>query len=356
MTKLSIDQKLLNGMLDSFNEGVIMLNPYGEVEYYNATIEKVLGIVPDKEFIQKYFPSSPTNVLSVTHMHFMYTHPYTETDLSIDTRVVPFNGSEQEIYYLIYLQDVSALRKEQRQIKVLEDAMKQWQTKCTRLLDDIESLRFALSHGLSAPLRHINGYAGFALEDTDGRPSEEQVKYLERIVGSSVKIKGLVRNLLDYIKISKAEVHLQPLDIRLLIKDCLNNLERYHTVKVTVEYDLEVNTLHADEELLKTALQELLDNARVAVKSVINPQIAIRAYQVHSFIYLEIQDNGVGYNPKYSDNLFKVFHKLHAIEIFPGNGIGLAMVQRIVEIMDGKVHAEALTSPIGAKFTLQLPV
>jgi signal transduction histidine kinase len=124
-------------------------------------------------------------------------------------------------------------------------------------------------------------------------------------------------------------------------------------VRITVEVDdLEV---HADPDGLAIVLRNLIDNAMKFSQYVPQPEIGIRAHAAEGFCVLAVKDNGIGFDMKFYHKIFEIFHRLHRVEDYPGTGIGLAMVQKAMERMGGKVWAESHPGA-GATFYLQLPL
>jgi PAS domain S-box-containing protein len=219
---------------------------------------------------------------------------------------------------------------------------------------ELENFCYSVSHDLRAPLRGIDGYSRLLLEDHHDSLSEEGRGFLMNVRAATKNMSSLIEDLLAYSKLERRK--LSTMAIR-LSSFLANMLELYkgemEKVRITVEVDdLEV---HADPDGLAIVLRNLIDNAVKFSQYVPQPEIGIRAHAAGNFCVLAVKDNGIGFDMKFYHKIFEIFHRLHRVEDYPGTGIGLAMVQKAMERMGGKVWAESHPGA-GATFYLQLPL
>jgi PAS domain S-box-containing protein len=223
-----------------------------------------------------------------------------------------------------------------------------------RSSQSLDSFIYSLSHDLRAPLRALSGYSGALLEEYGVVLGEEGRGYAERIVAVSGQMAQLIDYLLQLSRISRAELHLQPVDLGAEAAQIAEELQRQDPQRrVSFAIDKPVQVL-ADRRLIHTVLQNLLDNAWKFTSGRDDASIEFRtAPSGEAAVCCYVRDNGAGFDPAYADKLFQPFQRLHAAREFPGTGTGLASVRQIVERHGGRVWAEG-TIGSGATFYFTL--
>jgi signal transduction histidine kinase len=219
---------------------------------------------------------------------------------------------------------------------------------------DLESFIYSVAHDLRAPLRALSGYSELLLEEYGGVLNEEGRGYAERIVAVSEQMGLQIDYLLQFSRISGAELHLRPVDLggeAARIAEEIQRREPLRPVRFTIQQQVQVR---ADRGLILTVLQNLLDNAwkftsgrddaSIEFGTVPSSDAAVCCY---------VRDNGVGFDQAHAGRLFEPFQRLHAARDFPGTGTGLASVRLIVERHGGHAWAEG-TVGAGATFYFTL--
>ena len=218
----------------------------------------------------------------------------------------------------------------------------------------LESFIYTVSHDLRAPLRSLSGYSELLLEEYGGVLGEEGRGYAERIVAVSEHMGQLIDYLLQYSRVSRAELHLQPVDLgeeAVLIAEEIRRRDPLRRTCFTIAKP--VRAL-ADRRLIRTVLQNLLDNAWKFTFGRDDTSIEFgTAPSGYATVCCYVRDNGVGFDPAYEGKLFQPFQRLHAARDFPGTGTGLASVRQIVERHGGHVWAEGAVGA-GATFYFTL--
>jgi len=225
-----------------------------------------------------------------------------------------------------------------------------------RSSQSLESFIYSVSHDLRAPLRALSGYSGALLEDYGGILGEEGRGYAVRIVAASEQMTQLIDYLLQLSRLSRAELHLQPVDLggeAARIAEELQQGEPRRHVCFTIEKPV---LALADRRLIRTVLQNLLDNAWKFTSGRDDASIEFgTAPSRDATVCCYVRDNGAGFDPAYAGKLFQPFQRLHAARDFPstGTGTGLASVRQIVERHGGRVWAEGAVGA-GATFYFTL--
>lgn len=205
---------------------------------------------------------------------------------------------------------------------------------------ELESFSYTVSHDLRAPLRAIDGFAKILEKKFNSEIGEEGVKYLNIIIHSISKMGELIDDLLAYSRMSRAESNMTELDLNSLVKEVYSELigDKVDNFKFTLE---DLPPVTGDRGMLKHVIINLVDNAIKFSSNEPAPQINVGAKSVDNKTTFYVQDNGVGFDEKYAHNLFGIFQRLHSEEEFPGTGVGLAIVQRIIHRHNGTIWAES---------------
>ena len=225
--------------------------------------------------------------------------------------------------------------------KRIEQELQQRSNELQTINKELEAFSYSVSHDLRAPLRAIDGFSRILVEEfTDRLPSEADL-YLQRIIQSSSHMGQLIDDLLRLSRITRAELHLHPVDLTEMARTITNELaQREPSRKVRVSIDRGLYTL-GDERLLQVALENLLNNAWKFTMKKKDAEILVSKTSIDGKDVFYIQDNGVGFDMAYADKLFGAFQRLHSAEDFPGTGIGLAIVQRVIHKHGGQIWAES---------------
>lgn len=221
---------------------------------------------------------------------------------------------------------------------------------------ELEAFSYSVSHDLRSPLRAIDGYTQAIQEDYASAFDETGRHYLERIRASSHRMADLIDDLLSLSRSSRVEIVKSTVDLSLLATEILGGLARSSPDRrVEVRLDPGQQAL-ADPVLIRSVLENLLDNAWKYTRMQPNPRIEFRSVPApEGFQGFAVVDNGAGFDMAHAPKLFGTFQRLHKDEEFEGNGIGLATVRRIIERHGGSISAEGELGR-GATFRFQLPL
>ncbi|WP_129780591.1 sensor histidine kinase [Peristeroidobacter soli] len=250
-----------------------------------------------------------------------------------------------------------SLRESERRYRELADALECRVAQRTRELSDAyrESRNFAhaVAHDLKAPLRAINGFCALLEQSAANKLSETEHSYLERARQGSIRLSGLIDDLLDYSRLEHREQRLQPIDCRAFVRGLVDSMsERIEEAHAQVHIDLDTTPVLADSEGLRIALTNLIENALKFSRQTAQPRISIESSLEYGRYLLKVRDNGIGFDVAYRDKIFEIFNRLHASG-YEGTGIGLALVRKAVQRMEGEVWAESVPGE-GATFSLSL--
>jgi chemotaxis family two-component system sensor kinase Cph1 len=221
---------------------------------------------------------------------------------------------------------------------------------------ELEAFSYSVSHDLRAPFRHIVGYSSLLRERLAGHEDGEALRYLDTIAESARSAGTLVDNLLHFSQIGRSALNQICIPHATLVAEVKEEMERELPAERRVEWRIgALPEMRGDLPLLRLVWQNLLANAVKYTRNKERTIIEIGSEKSEGEIVFFVRDNGVGFDGRYVDKLFGVFQRLHRMEDFEGNGIGLANVRRIVSRHGGRTWAEGVVGQ-GATFYFSLPM
>jgi len=253
------------------------------------------------------------------------------------------------------------------EVRRLQDELEQRVLERTQQLDasvrqlqqvnrELEAFTYSVSHDLKAPLRGIDGYCLLLREDHADALNPEAMAFLQKIHKATQHMAALINDLLAYSRLERQAQHVADLDLGHLVQEVvegLGNEIQLSGLQLDVELP-EACRVHADRLGLGMVLRNLLDNAIKFSRHSPSPHIRIEAQCDAGETILSVQDNGLGFDMKYHDRIFTLFQRLQTNDLYPGTGIGLAMVHKAIDRMGGRIWAHS-TPGEGATFYIALP-
>lgn len=230
------------------------------------------------------------------------------------------------------------------------NARTQAEERTKQLNQELEAFTYSVSHDLRAPLRSVDGYAKVLFEDYGARLDEEGHRVISVIMNNARKMGNLIDDLLEFSRIGRKEITRMAIDMNALVQDVV----RTETGRAVFSID-ELPSVRGDQNLMRQVWVNLISNAVKYSSKHEHPSIAVSSYLNDGHVVFSVKDNGVGFDMQYVHKLFGVFQRLHHTKEFEGTGVGLALVQRIVQKHGGNVWAEGMPDK-GATFYFSLPV
>jgi PAS domain S-box-containing protein len=362
---LRAQTSLLQSVLDSLGEGLIVADQEGKFSLWNPAAWKILGSGPanisPEEWSQNYgiylpdqitpFPTDQFPLLravrgeSATAEMFI-RNPGREQPAWIEVTGRPLKSDDGTVRGgVVAFRDITESKAAAEVIQKLNDELEQRVLQRTAELQaanqELQAFSYSVSHDLRAPLRHIGSFSKLLMEEFGPKLEPEAQHYLERITEGTRHMGQLVDELLNLARVGRHELSPQITGLNSIVQEVVTVLKP-ETEGRQVEWKIaDLPFVECDPMLVKQVFQNLLANALKFTRPREQAVVEISQQEANGEPVLMVRDNGVGFSMKYADKLFGVFQRLHRSEDFEGTGVGLATVQRIVQKHGGRVWAEA---------------
>ncbi|MFV1997223.1 MAG: PAS domain S-box protein [Acidiferrobacterales bacterium] len=302
--------------------------------------------------VQELFPDDPL-LVDMNAQSYIGTPLFSSKGTPIGLMVVldskPLKHIEQvsEILQIFSARATAEIERSQaqQQLQKHRDHLEELVTERTTALEaankELESFSYSVSHDLRAPLRAIDGFSLAVLEDSADRLNAESRDNLERVRRGAQRMSVLIDDVLQLSRVTRQEIRREKVQLSIMASEVLGGLEESEPdrkVKQTVASGINVE---GDSHLLQIVLDNLLGNAWKYTGKAENPEIEFGVTRQDGENVYFVKDNGVGFDMRYADKLFGAFQRLHTEEDFPGTGVGLATVRRILHRHGGRIWVEA---------------
>ncbi len=249
-------------------------------------------------------------------------------------------------------------------------------------IGELEGFSYSVSHDMRAPLRAMQSYAQYLVEEYGGKLDEQGVNYLRQIMRSAVRLDRLIQDVLSYTRILHATLPMESVDLDRLVRDIVETFSEGQPVKPEIQIKGTLPKVMGNEALLAQCVSNLLSNGTKFIRPGTTPRVEIWAEETHhteagngnkgeaslssspaapvlrgkgafSFVKVFFRDNGIGIASENHERIFRLFERIHSPAEYEGTGIGLTIVRKAVERMDAQVGFESEPSK-GSNFWIQL--
>ncbi|MBW4453121.1 MAG: AAA family ATPase [Nostoc indistinguendum CM1-VF10] len=366
------DRDRLIAMLEATTDHVGMADSQGNVFWSNAQFRKLLGVSLNAELsnlsISNYHPQwaleiiqnqgIPTAIRDGTWVGETALLGTDGREIPVSQMIVAHKATDGTLEYLsTIIRDISTLKVVEAEVRQLNAELEERVIQRTAQLQAankaLEAFSYSVSHDLRAPLRAIVGFSRMLQEDYGEQLDSEGNRYLKIVRENAKRMGELIDDLLNLSRLDRKEISRQPILLNEMIQKVLSDLALDMKGR-QIEFAIaDLPICHADFSLLKQVWINLLSNA-IKYTRYKSPACIEVGYEIMDGegVYF-IRDNGAGFDMRYADNLFGVFQRLHREQEFAGTGIGLAIVQRIIQRHGGRIWAEAAIDQ-GATFYFTL--
>jgi len=374
-------EKMIAGqaaLLELAYDAIFLRGPDGRITYWNASAEHTYGFTRAQAVGQEshvllntQFPAPLASIEAIASERGRWDGELTHRCANGQSIIVESRWAAQRgpggslLGFMEINRDITARKDAEREAlrqvaeiqalnASLEQRVQQRTVHLERANKQLTAFTYSVAHDLRTPLRGISGFAEALVEEYGDRLDEQGRGYTGRIQAASARMAAVLDDLLHLSWVSRAAMELQDVDLSAEVTGICDRLRARNAgrhVQVTVE-----DGVHAtvDRTLIRTALEMLLENAWKFTAAREEATIEFAAAEVDGApLCCYVRDNGVGFDPAYADKLFQPFQRLHGAGEFPGTGIGLASVQRIIDRHGGRVWAEGAVGR-GATFYFTL--
>ena len=343
------------------NEGAKRQTGYSESELMQMTPVDIKPEFTLERFQQMLQPLidgvQPLLTFQTVHRH-KNGH---DTPVEIFLQLIRMEG--QNSRFVAMVNDISERKQAEENIRQLninlERRVLERTTELHAVNRELEAFSYSISHDLRAPLRSIDGFSQALLEDYAGQLDDRARDYLNRVRGATQHMGHLIDDMLTLSRVTRAEMRRETVDLSALAADVLAELQKSEPER-KVDWRIESGLVAVcDERLLRVALVNLLGNAWKFTGKTANAKIEFGSMRnapipnAQGTMEFFVRDNGAGFDMAYAGKLFDAFQRLHLSSEFPGTGVGLATVQRIVHRHGGQVRGESVPGQ-GATFYFTL--
>ena len=279
--------------------------------------------------------------------------------LHMDTRgrvMLGPDGRPKRIVGIVH--DVTKVKTAESQVRQLnanlERKVEERTARLSEALRELETFASSVAHDLRGPLRAMAQLSEILIEDFAPKLGEDGQDFARRIGQAASRMDQLTTDLLEYSRLTRADVTIGPIDVDIVAREVLSGLDTEIQQRgATVDRELEGVVVLGNRFLLGQALTNLVANAIKFARPGVAPHVRLHATKQHGRTRLWVEDNGIGIDPSHRPRLFKVFERLDPHGPYPGTGIGLAIARKAVERMNGTIDLVS-TLGKGSRFWIEL--
>lgn len=239
-------------------------------------------------------------------------------------------------------------------VRHLEEQVAERTARLSETIGQLESFSYSISHDMRAPLRAMQQFSQILVEDFGNDLPAEGQKYLGRISAAASRLDKLIQDVLVYSRVSRAQVEITRVDLNKVVAEILQHSSQVQQANADVQVASPLHPVLAHEASLIQAISNLIGNAVKFVAPGVRPEVKIWTEKHGEHVRVNVRDNGIGIAPENHHRIFNIFERVPGKQSYEGTGIGLSIVKKTVERMQGTIGLESAAGQ-GSRFWIQLP-
>ena len=357
-------------LLDLSSDAIIVRDMHDVVVFWNRGAEEIYGWTRDQavgkakaKLLNSEFPEPLEEITTKLHRDQRWRGDLIQTRrdgtrIVVSTRWVLDRDAKGNAARVLITDTDITVRKQAEELmkseaKRLDALVEQRTARLQETIGELEAFSYSISHDMRAPLRAMQGYAKALLADYKHRLEPEATLYLDRISRSSHRLDSLIQDVLAYSRVTKDEILLHPVDVERLIDDIFSLHPEFQAPQVRITIEKPLHRVLGHEAYLTQCITNLLGNAVKFVPPGVVPEIRIRSERLDGKVRLWFEDKGIGIDPSHHERIFQIFGQVYPEKKYGGTGIGLAIVRKAVQRMNGEAGVESGMDK-GSRFWLSL--
>jgi PAS domain S-box-containing protein len=355
---LRASEARFRGLLELAPDGIVIADRGGRIVIANTRAHQMFGYDPGELLGQAVEVLIPERLHQrhIGHREAFHAQPRTRpmgagldllgrrkdgSEFPVEISLSPMQTEDEGMLVTAVVRDVTERKHTEQRIRALNRDLEQRVAELGAVNSELEAFSYSVSHDLRAPLRAIDGFSHALLDEYGDRLDADGMDYLKRVRAAAQRMAELIDDLLALSRVTRREMRRERVDLTAIARAVVEQLHRDdpgREIQAVIAEGLEGE---GDPQLLRVVLDNLIGNAWKFTSTRPRASIEVGITRRDGVATYFVADNGVGFDMAYASKLFGAFQRLHSMEEFPGTGIGLATVQRVVQRHGGRVWAQA---------------
>ncbi|MEZ5337176.1 MAG: PAS domain S-box protein [bacterium] len=361
ITERKFTEGLFRLVVEASPSGIVLVDSSGNIELANAAAENMFAYQPGNMrglSVEELIPGEMRYGHSGFRRAYQSKPERRDMGAGRDLYGLRRDGSEfpieiglnpvrtsRGLFILALVIDITERKRSQLDMAAKNAALE-------RSNRDLEQFAYIASHDLREPLRMVSSYTELLEERYAAQLDDKAGKYIHYARDGAKRMQQMVADLLSFSRVTSTEIELEPVDLNLVLKQCMHDLRGKLDESGAVITTGDLPLVQGTENLLHQVMQNLLSNA-IKFRGEAVPRVHVSAVQDGNNWVISVQDNGIGIDPQYHERIFQMFQRLHGRDSYEGSGIGLAITRKIIERLGGSIWLESLPGQ-GSRFLFKV--